>query len=376
MGAEIRWENYNKMCTPNKFKIDKCALIVWLYLFLSLLFFWQFAYDDIENATNMVVSDKPLRLYADHPTYVNDYNDTENFRIAFLLLRPNHLGPFVIQWLIGNNLLIIYIYNIFVLIVSIHYLFKIPHIDNKLILLLILINPITFISLFSLNKENISFLSVILFVYYIHQPKKQYLILSFFIGFIAKKELLIYLFISFIISKYLKKWITRPYFTAFFMLLVLSASSLLINKLFASINSYADESQLLTDNGKGGGTILVLNNIQNSYGYIFAFLPKLFLNLYGSVLSRTEQLFAYEDVYNDVVVWGQSFLFLIILPWAFFHSRRRNYETQQNIWFCFIFSCIIFSYIPVVQNRYFYPSYLLLAVIVSHKNIYPHSALD
>ncbi len=375
MDTEANWGNCN-MRIPDKLKFDKCALATCFYILISCLFFWQFAYDDIENATNMVASDKPLRLYADHPTYVNDYNNTENFRLAFLLLRPNHLGPFVIQWLIGNNLSVIFAYNIFILIISIHYVFKIPYINNKLILLLILINPITFISLFSLNKENIAFLSVIFFVYYIYQSKKRYLILSFIIGFIAKKELLIYLFISFIISKYFKKWALRPYLTTFFILLILSASSLLINKLFASIDSYADESQLLIDNGKGGGTILILNSIQNSYGYIFSFLPKLFLNLYGSALSRTEQLFTYEDVYNDIIVWGQSFLFLIVLPWAFFHNKGKKDETQQKLWFCFILSCVMFSYIPVIQNRYFYPSYLLLAVIISHKNSYPFSLLD
>jgi len=121
------------------------------------------------------------------------------------------------------------------------------------------------------------------------------------------------------------------------------------------------------ENAGSSGTILSLNHVQDRYGYYLVFIPKILLNLYGSVFSRTQKLFYFEDVYNDVVVWGQSFLFLYVFPESLFVSSRTRDNIARKLLFSFLISCIVFAYIPVVQNRYFYSSYILLIAIMSMK---------
>ncbi|GAB3708997.1 hypothetical protein GCM10027592_44790 [Spirosoma flavus] len=148
---------------------------------------------------------------------------------------------------------------------------------------------------------------------------------------------------------------------------IISVASSYINQNFSAIENYSIEIENTVESSNSGGTILALNNIQNKYGYFLAVIPKALLNLYGSVLSRTSQMIFFKEVYNDVVVWGQSFLFVYTIPKAAYIYWKTQNILASKLLYSFVIMCIIFSYIPVVQTRYFYSGYILLIAIISIK---------
>ncbi|WP_461150135.1 hypothetical protein [Spirosoma pulveris] len=348
-------------------RVKKYNLILLLYIVLATLCFVFVAYDDIYNATEQVYTSSSLRFYADHPTYVNDYRNYKDNLLLFLAFRPNYVGPFFVIWLIGDNLLRVFIFNIFCLILSIRIIFLTKYFKENLFLLLLLINPITFLSLFSINKEILALLSMSFFIYSLIQPKFPYIFIGLLFSFLAKKELTFFIVILYGIFYLIPRWNQYKYYIYILFISLISVGSYFINKNFNAISEYAVETQTAVTNAGSGGTILVLNELQNRYGYFLVIIPKVFLNLYGSVLSRTGQMIDFKDVYNDVVVWGQSFLFLFVLPFSIYIQWKKSNLVASKLFFSFIISCILFSYIPVVQNRYFYSSYIILVALISIK---------
>jgi len=350
-----------------KISVDK--LILGIYLTCAIIFFLFFAYEDIYNATEQINSAKSLRLYADHPTYVNDYRNFKNSIFLFLAVRPNYLGPFFVIWLIGDNLFKVFIFNIICLLISVKIIRDIGYFNINKYMFLLLINPITFLSLFSINKEIFTLLSISFFISTFIKPRPLFAFLGLILSFLAKKELTIFMIILYANFYYFPRWNNHKLLLYTIYISIISIGSYYINKNFNAISEYTIETQTAVDNAGSAGTILMLNSIQSNYGYYLAVLPKTLLNLYGSVLTRTNQMIHFRDVYNDVVIWGQSFLFLYTVPKSIYLQSFKNNILSSKLFFSFIISCIFFSYIPVVQNRYFYSSYLLLIAIISIKEI-------
>lgn len=336
-----------------------------IYLGISTLFFYFVAYEDVYNSTELGNQYKTLRIFADHPTYVNDYRDYKDYIFLFLLNKINYSGPFFIIWLTGDNLVNTFIFNIICLILSVGIINKTNNFNMDKYIIFLLINPITFVSIFSVNKEVVSLLSVSLFVSLLIKFRVWKFFICVFIAFLSRKELSFLFLLLYFIFIFFPKWKENEYKIYIIIVMLISLGSYYINENFSSIGGYSIEVKEAVENAGSAGTIILLNDIQNKYGYYLVVIPKIILNIYGSVLTRTYQMINFQDVYNDVVVWGQSFLFLFILPKSVYQIWKNNTFLQKQLFFSFIVSSIIFSYIPVVQNRYFYSSYLLLALIIS-----------
>lgn len=188
--------------------------------------------------------------------------------------------------------------------------------------------------------------------------------MAIIVGIIARKELSLLFIVYFFVDLLIKKWHKRLYLVAFILLAIVSLSGFLINSIFSAISEYSTEVEMTVTNSGSGGTILLLNQIQEKYGYIWVFLPKTVLNLVGDVLSRTSNLFYFQDVYTDIIVWGQSCLFLYFLPRSAYAFINNKNLLCKRLLFIFLLTCILFSYIPVVQNRYFYAVYPLLITAI------------
>ena len=347
-------------------RISLIDVLIFVYLTLSIIFFFLFAKPDINNSTEIAGYSASLGMYADHPTYVNFFNALDKDAWIYLLIKPNYAGPFIILFLFGDNLNTIFLFNIICLVASLKLISSYLYVNNTLYTILLLINPITFISLFSVNKEIITLISVNLFIIYLANKRIWFLISAILIGFLARKELSLLYIAFYLITLIVKNWHKHILYLSVLLLILFTVSGFFIDRIFNSIEGYSTEVETAVTNSGTKGTILILNKIQKDYGYIFAFIPKLFLNLFGSVLSRTYNLFFFEHVYNDIVVWGQSFLFIIIVPKSLTIYKKSNHLFTKEMFFIFILLCIFFSYIPVVQNRYFYSGYLILIVLISN----------
>ena len=346
-------------------RIKKFEVRLILYILLAILFFALFAYRDIYNTTEQGSQYDTIHMYADHPTYVNYFRFFRENLLLFLVVRINYLGPFFIIWLTGDNLIMVFIFNLICLILSIKIVERIRYFDMNKYSILMLANPITFISIFSVNKEMISLVGVSFFVSSLIEFRVWKLVAALFFAFLSRKELSLFLIFLYLVFYFIPRWEKYQVFLSVMLLLLISIGSYYINRNFSSISGYNIEVEDAVENAGSSGTILLLNSIQNRYGYYLVFIPKTFLNIYGSVLTRTLQMIFFKDVYNDVVVWGQSFLFLYVLPRGAYLYWKSTGILYKQLFFSFVVSCIMFSYIPVVQNRYFYSSYILLILIIS-----------
>ncbi len=345
-------------------KIKKYDLLTISYIFLSYLFFLLVAKGDIINATDSINGSVIYRFYADHPTYVEYFRNLNDNPWAFLLLKPNFFGPFLILYVVGDDLNAIFFFNTVCLLVGIKLIQAFVDVDRYKYTVFILINPITFISLFSVNKEIVTLVAMNLFIVYLSNNNKKMLIMAILVGIIARKELSLLFITYFLINLLIKNWHERLYLLSSILLIIVTLSGFLINSIFSAISEYSTEVEITVTNSGSGGTILLLNQIQEKYGYIWVFLPKTLLNLVGDVLSRTSNLFYFQDVYTDIIVWGQSCLFLYFLPRSAYAFIKNKSLLCKKLVFVFLLTCILFSYIPVVQNRYFYAAYPLLITAI------------
>ncbi|MBD2703595.1 hypothetical protein IC229_23325 [Spirosoma sp. BT702] len=347
------------------FKIQKFELLLGAYILIALVFFALVGYTDVYNATEYSIFD--LRIAADHHTYVNHFRDNRDNLLLYLALWPNFTGPFFVIWLIGDNLISIFIFNTFCFCLSVYIISKTKYFDINKYLILLAINPITFVSLFAVNKEMMALLATSLFTSTLIKPRWYLILFSLFVSFLARKEMTLLFIILYCNFYFFPKWNKYKVLQYCTYIFLISIASYYINENFSAINNYTIEIENTVENGTGGGTILILNNLQNTFGYYLVVLPKTFLNLYGSVLTRTSQMIFFTDVYNDIIVWGQSFLFLYAVPGAFYTQWKTKDKIGSKFFYAFVILCIIFSYIPIVQTRYFYCGYLLLIAVISIK---------
>ncbi|WP_044172029.1 hypothetical protein [Flectobacillus major] len=351
-------------------RVKVADIIIITYITISTLFFFSFAKTDIELATDTDQTIKGYRLYADHPTYVNAYRDVDNI-VQLLLLKPNYLGPTLILGIFGENLNIIYFLNISLLIICFILIKKYLSIDKLKLVVLLLINPVLFFSLFSINKEIISLLAIILFCIYLEYRKFIILFISIVIALLARKELSLLFIILFLIFRFIPFWDIKNKLVLLAIIIIITIANNLIINNFQSISEYLLESDASVNSDGTKGTITMLNEIQNKYGYVFVVIPKIMLNLFGSLI-RLDSLFNFDDVYNNFVIWVQSLLFFVLIPIALFNTRNSQDLFLAKVLFTFNILCILFAFIPISQNRYYFPCYFLIILLICNKNTSKH----
>ncbi|MDH4459940.1 MAG: hypothetical protein QE277_00845 [Flectobacillus sp.] len=344
-------------------KISLYDIIALFFILFAFIVFEFVAKDDIYTATD-TYQNNGFRLYADHPTYVNAYLYMDNF-IELVLLRPNFLGPILVIWLCNNNLSLIFLFNSTLFLISI-YIFKQYYentINSILYLLLTILNPILIVSLFSANKEIFTLLSSTLFIIAIDRKNIRFLMLSFIIGLFARKELSVFFIMMYMIFNINFKWYNYKLLIIISIIIGISFLDNYINNTFQVIGEYLRESEETTKNSDSGGLINNLNDLQYKFGYWLVFVPKVMLNLFGSIF-KINLLFDLNDVYNNIIITIQSILFLFLIPLVVIKVMQSDSYMYRKLFFSFLIFCIFFSFIPIVQNRYFYPCYILLIGIV------------
>lgn len=327
------------------------------------------AIDDINNATDSY-QNNGFRLYADHPTYVNTYNSADNI-LDVLILHPNYLGPITLLFLTNNNLYFIYIFNVAVFLISIAVTIRFLKINNFLYVCLLIINPILLISLFSVNKEIFALLSTSLFIVSLERSSFKFLVISIIISLCARKELGVFYLLIFITlrTNTLRtnfNWHKHSLLLYTFLIASISICGNYLSSNFEVFELYLNESEQAFNTVNSGGTINLLNQLQNKFGYWCVFLPKTALNLFGSIY-RIDSIFVVNDVYNNVVIWVQSLLFIILIPLSISKLQRLDEIISRKLFFSFVVFCIMFSFIAIIQSRYFYPCYILLVIIICIK---------
>ena len=229
----------------------------------------------------------------------------------------------------------------------------------------IMISPITFSSLLSANKEIFALICTCLIIYN-HKVKNTFLVfLILVLSYMARWQytlfyiiyLLLFSKLNFIKSRLLS--ITLLLLGATVGLLIFQYT--LLGDVFLK---YTFEREMFGDNYEGAGTYLKLLEIQSTYGYIFAFIPKTLLILVARI-KMYDHIFDFSDAYNNTVLFFQTVLHIFVIYKCYVN---KVYILEKNTFFYIaIIYFVIFGMTPIFNPRYFYPAIIFICYEFSRK---------
>ncbi len=335
-------------------RVNRAWIFFIIYIVISFFFFLWVALPVLKEELD-------FQFYADSKTYEKiALNDSESNLVQVGL---NALGPVSILKLLGpQSYFLIYLFNISLFIASLYYISRNPALNKKLFFLLVMASPISFTSLFSVNKEIISLLCLALLIFFKDKLNIWKIGLLLIISYLIRWQFTLFILVFLLIDSPVNCFREKRRFS--FLLMLISISVILyytqdtiFKGLFDIFNRTAD------DYTAGRGTYKILMDIQQQYGYFIAFIPKT-LHLLVGMSSRYKFIFDFTDVYNNFILYWQGPLNALLLFWAF---NKKMFNFDNDIFYMLLIYCVIFAITPIYAIRYFYPVYILLAYLVSLK---------
>lgn len=305
------------------------------------------------------------RLLADSITYVTQCPDRE--MADWFWWRD--AGPCLALQLFNNSLALVSMANAALLLLAAQAFAACYRIRFGLIVSLLLINPMTCLSLFGPNKEIFGLVTVICLLIYFRTRSLRSLLLTLCFAFFSRVSM----------------FATIAPFIAIAMVLLPPANTSRVSRRFAWVaacilvgatvlaNILNTEAQILIlgdvsdaeDNSQSTIFSLSLEPL-NAYGlYVVTYAIRLALNLYGALANLGSASLSTHGVYYVFGVMGSSLLFLVMTAVAFSRKHGRllylNTEGLQICAFCLFFTLVLCTS-PVIQHRYFFPLYPVLVL--------------
>lgn len=333
-------------------------ILVGVYLLFAFLFFVTLGLDVLEEKTI-------FQFYSDSKVWEEEalYPQFEETTTT----SHNTFGPVTILNMIGpRNYWGIFIFNIMVFLLSLYLMADRKEVKVKRLFFLILLSPITFTSLLSINKEIFSLISTALIIYN-HKHKRIFLIpLILVVSYMSRWQFTLFYIVYLIaFSKY--NVIKEKRFTFFFILL--SGITVMLfglrNTLLYDVFSVYD--RVVDTNYEGGGTFQSIMTIQDTFGYIFAFVPKILLILVANI-RRYDKFFDFSDVYNNVILFLQTIYHIYILIKCY---KQRIFKFKNTYFYLALIYFAVFGITPVYNPRYFYPALIFLCYELARKKCQP-----
>lgn len=332
-----------------------CLLL--LYIIFCFIIFFVYVKPSLDGQDN-------LKVGADSTTYFEAAESIDSGNVissspTLISFQGQYLGPVLVALICGTTLNIA-LFNTLLFIIGLWYASRLPGLRIGILLFLIAINPITTVSILTLNKEIFSYLSVILFVCYIYSTKrtKTMLTLILLISIAARWEqaaiILLFLAVE-------HRWspVKRRRWAVIFIMIgcititwpILVSSGII---QLASLLTTAKEAQ--------SQSLPWLNKIQDSYGFPVVLIPKIIGNMFGipwKIVINLLHTGSLTDIQDQLVSPLQNLLMLLIFIVAMLKGKL-SLQSGTIYWMCLY---LIMSAVgPIFQPRYEYPVYVLLCL--------------
>lgn len=336
----------------------------WIFLYLLLFYiifcfviFFIYVKPSLDGQDN-------LRIGADSSTYFEAAESIDSGNVissspALISFQGQYLGPVLVASICRTTLNIAF-FNTFLFIIGLWYASRLPGLRIGLFLFLITINPITTVSILTLNKEILAYLSVILFVRYIHSTKrtKAMLTVILLISIAARWEqaaiILLFLTVE-------HRWspLKRRRWTAIFIMI---GCITIVWPLLVSSGVIQLASLLTTAKEAQSQSLPWLNKIQDSYGFPVVLIPKIVGNMFGipwKIAINLLHTYSFIDIQDQLVSPLQNLLMLLIFIVAMLKGKLR---LQSGAIYWMWLYLIMTAAGPIFQPRYEYPVYVLLCL--------------
>lgn len=305
--------------------------------------------------------DGVVKFYADENNY-RDVFDAWSGGVADLLITNiNLLGPLLIYRITDGIDYNIFVFNLIIFNIGSIAVIKLINTQNYTFILL---NPVTFFSLISINKEIFGFISIIFLVLYLRDKRRYLLLISLSLALFCRWQLIL---IILVIINY--NWKKNKSFLV--LLIALSILYSLFYHLFPEVNNYAQFlNQRMLDNTSGTGIYFLLSSWQNSGIYFLIFPFKLAFSVFAQPF-HFDRIFSMEDFlddfYNSFILLIQSLIHGILLckiAFVYFKEKKLINSYGLSRLRIIIFSQYFILLSPIHPLRYLYPvivlSFLLL----------------
>jgi hypothetical protein len=316
-----------------------------------------------------------VRWWADTLVYL-ELAKNQDLGDVFFKFDGNLLGPILIASMLDSNVSSIAIFNCFLFLFSYFKISSNFRVHNNYLIAAFILSPMLMVSILTLSKEMIGFFMLIMFLCHLNSRSKTAVKIFGFLVIVSLSFLvrwqqsltLIMFALSEIAFNYLqsRNFAVRNLskFRFKFLMLVLVILSILYPYLNSNTDIFSSLSDQVTEDSTRGGSIVILNNIQNYYfGYLIVFLPKLLLNYFGDCLKIVDFLVKpnsidYNDAYtNFIIPFQQLLMFFVVSSTLTIKVIRKELNFSSfTIYFAALYSAI-YALSPFIQSRYFFPLY-------------------
>lgn len=346
-----------------KIKDDNAAKCAYYGFVLFLIFFMTFIYFSyvIPSLDQLI----PWQLYSDSVTYEKIALNVTNISFSNLLtINGNLIGPVLLYKAVGYNRNLIVIINICCFLTTLYMLRPVFRYTLLSVTFFLLINPLIFFSILTLNKEIPSLLVIALIIYARTKSKKKYFLIALLISIFVRYQLTIFLVMYFL--TFSKLYFFRQSKPITIILLVMMASLLYAvfsRNLFFSIATIGAEK-----NADATGLMNTLNEIQRNGGYFLIVFIKVFfiMTLLITKISKFGQVY---DFWNFTILLSHSlacFCMFISIATKIFIKRL---PVKNEIIYLMILYAVFFGVSPIFAPRYFLIEYFLGILLLTARRL-------
>lgn len=342
--------------------IRSSSVILFFYFVLVIIFFFIMGDAMLNEETS-------VQFFADSTTYEKEAIELKELTpLELIAHNPNYFGPITILNMMNGSRWGVLIMNLFVFTLSLSLICKAVSLNRTLFVILLIINPMTFSSLLSINKEIFSLLTIALLIYGINRHNATALLVCLAVSFLVRWQLSLFVFAFLGLISPLNPLRNRRLLTFLISIIIVSALYYVIGS--AVFSNAIEVGSAGGEQWEGTGLWGMLLDVQNSGGYFIIFPLKVLHSMFG-ILVYIKNLIDPPEFYNYVVVMLHSLTMLFVLAYAFIKKRL---DFGNKIFYIIMVYLLLFGITPIYAPRYFYPVFVLLCVLVAEKSIWQYDS--
>lgn len=346
---------------PSTVRADAVAgLVLLVWYFAGAAFFFYLV------AEPALLRETFVRIGADSQTYIEIARYLEltgQFTLDNAVsLSFNYFGPVLLLLLTDYNHALIFAINTLVFALSLLALARHYEFHRFWFVALLLLNPITLLSLTTVNKEVLGLAGILYLFVYLRSGRPWHLVLAVGLAAMTRWQQVAFILILLPYLRFLRLDARLFTWGPILALMVASAVYPFVSHIF-DFTGDTDAINIRNQYAQAGGLVPLLNRLQENFLYWIAFIPKALLNYVGN-FPRVVRVFDPNDpadFYNRVLVGHQLAMLVLLvgitLRWRF---RFRLLETQIILIYSILY-CISLG----ISYRYFYPIYPMFALLLT-----------
>ena len=314
----------------------------------------------------------PYTIEADSGAYyqaagVNEYAGSGGTQLSDQVsLGGSVIGPAIIA-LIFRNPLNVAIFNCVVFAISLYVAGSVPGVQRRTFAVLMVADALTLSSLMTLNKEILALAGMVLFAKYLYSKQRSLWLLAlvFVISTMARWQQSAFMIIYLMLESRHSPFRLRPKWGIATVIGFFSVTWAVIAWRFSNLlSAYMALQQEITT-----GTVARLNAVQAHGGFFLVVWPKVLMNLAGRLVQIDYVLHGwiesdFHELQNSIIGNLHSVAMLTLLAVVVYKGRFRL--ARPLVRFALLYM-VLSAISPLIQNRYEYPAYVLLALEMSRK---------